>query len=83
MHEEMTVRGRIEILELQVQSLKNQNAVLERKARELDRKYERLLERLVKLEPGQPHSCGYKAQPTTTAPPKEITVKIPYDIICE
>ena len=79
----MTVRGRIEILELQVQSLKNQNAVLERKARELDLKYERLLERLVKLEPGHPHSCGYKAQLTTTAPPREITVKIPYDIICD
>ena len=58
-------------------------AVLERKARELDRKYERLLERLVKLEPGQPHSCGYKAQLTTTSAPKEITVKIPYDIICD
>ena len=78
----MTVRGRIEILESKVRILEDENQSLHRLNDVLVMRCDRLLERLYKLETSE-HSCGCTAQPKNTSAPKEITVKIPYDIICD
>ena len=79
----MTVRGRIEILESKVRILEDENQSLHRLNDVLVMRCDRLLERLSRLETIPQHSCGCSAQPKNTSTPKEITVKIPYDIICD
>lgn len=74
----MTVRGRIEILEAKMRVLEDENQSLHRANDILVMRCDRLLERLSRLEHPQ-HSCGCSAQPNE----KEITIKVPYDIICQ
>ena len=81
----MTVRGRIELLEYKVSQLESEKMFLSSKLRRMQSNYDRLLERLTQLEKRIPqHSCECIVQPSKNASaPKEITVKIPYDIICD
>lgn len=79
----MTVRSRIEVLEAELRLLKKSNDVLERQVGMLTMRCDRYQERIRDLELKE-HICNCKAQPTNNiTPSKEITIKVPYDIICE
>ena len=71
----MTVRNKLNELELQLRKLEVENLRLRMCC-------DNLLSRVIQLE-NNPLSCGCHAQPKNTSAPKEITVKIPYDIICD